>query len=154
MTREPGRGVLLLDEQAIFYRFGIGVFPSFCFGTLSLTDEELAFKADNLPWTHPLQRYPLRIVAHVCSMPPQRTTLRRLVWLLGIAISPVTGLAGLPWLKVFWPRAGGATLEVCTRRRILGGRRVFIIRDPVMWAEAINRLIAATGDAANQKERS
>jgi len=151
MTSEPGAAALLSDQRAIYYTWPIGSFPWVCFGALTLTEEELASKPDLLPWTSPLRRYPIRRIASARARPPGRARTRRLVWILGGAVSPVTGLLGLPWFAAFWPRAGSATLEISVRRWLFGGRRVFIVRDPDKWADAINRLVAANsagGDRA------
>lgn len=143
-TSELGAAALLSDECAIYYTWAIGPYPWVCFGALTLTEEELASKPDLLPWTSPLRRYPIRRIASARSRPPGRARTRRLMWILGCAVSPVTGLLGLPWFAAFWPRAGSATLEISVRRWLFGGRRVFIVRDPDKWADAINRLIEAT----------
>lgn len=151
MTSEAGAAALLSDQRAICHSWAIGSFPWVCFGALTLTEEELLFSPDVLPWTPPLRRYPIRIMASARARPPGRARTRRLVWILGGALSPVTGLLGLPWLAAFWPRAGSATLEIYVQRWLFGGRRVFIVSEPEKWADAINRLIAANsagGDRA------
>ena len=151
MTSEPGAAALLSDQRAIYHTWAIGPYPWGCFGALTLTEEELAFKSDILPWTPPLQRYPIRRIASARARPVGRARTRRLVWILGVAIIPMPGLLGLPWLAAFWRRAGSATLEISVRRWLFGGRHVFIVRDPDKWADAINRLIAANsagGDRA------
>jgi hypothetical protein len=151
MTSELGAAALLSDQRAICHSWAIGSFPWVCFGALTLTEEELLFSPDVLPWTPPLRRYPIRIMAGARARPAGRATTRRLVWILSGAAVFWTGLLGLPWLAAFWPRAGSATLEIYVQRWLFGGRRVFIVRDPDKWADAINRLVAANsagGDRA------
>jgi hypothetical protein len=154
MTSETGAATLLSDQRAIYYSWATGSFPWVCFGALTLTEEQLAFKADVLLWTPPLQRYPIRRIASAQARPPGRERTRRLVWILGGAVSPVTGLLGLPWLAAFWRRAGSATLEIYVQRWLFGGRRVFIVRDPDKWADAINRLVAANGAGGDRARGS
>jgi hypothetical protein len=143
MTSETGAAALLCDRRAIYYSWAMGPYPWGCFGALTLTEEELIFNPDVLPWTPPLRRYPIRMMAAARARPPGRAMTRRLVGILGVAVMPVSGLLGLPWLAAFWPRAGSAALEISVRRWLFGGRRVFIVRDPDKWADAINRLVAA-----------
>jgi hypothetical protein len=143
MTSESGAETSLSAESVIYYCFGIGSFPWTSFGTLTLDQKELALNPDSLLWTPRLQRFPIRRIERAEARPSRRARIRRFMWILYAALTLPTGLLGLPWLAAFWPRAGSATLEVCVRRWLFGGRRVFIVSEPEKWANAINRLIAA-----------
>jgi hypothetical protein len=154
MTSETGAETLLSDQSVVYHALGIGSFPWACFGALTLTERELAFKADVLLWTPPLQRYAIRKITSARARPGRRARTRRLMWMLFAALIPVTGLLGLPWLAAFWRRAGSATLEIYVRRWLFGGRHVFIVDNPAQWADAINRLIGASGGGEDRARGS
>ncbi len=131
----------LSTDSAIYYNFGIGPVPFFCFGTLTMTEAELAFKPDGLPWTPGWGRASMTRIVKAEGKPPGHAVRRRLVWIVGALLFLIPGILGLPWLLAFWRRAGSATLEVSVKRDPLRRSRVYMVENPEEWADAINRLV-------------
>ena len=147
MILETDTGVLLSDDDVIRYSFGIGAFPWVSFGSLTLSEKELAFKPHALLWAPSLARIQINDVVSARANPGRSRLRRRLMWILTAAMTPLTGVLGLPWLVTFWRRAGNSTLEISVRRWLFGRTRVYIIRNPEEWVERIDRLIAGRSEA-------
>jgi hypothetical protein len=133
--------LLLSDNDVIRYSFGIGAFPWVSFGSLGLTEQELAFSPRALLWTPSLACIPTSKIDSARVKPVRSPSRRRLMWILGAILTPPTGLLGLPWLAAFWPKAGSPTLEVAAKPWLFGRTRVYIVENPQEWADAINRLV-------------
>jgi hypothetical protein len=138
--------VLLSDDDTIRYSLAMGAAPWLCFGTLTLTKEELVFRPQALLWTPSLACIPIKNILSVQVKRGRGGFRRRLMWILSAAIIPLTGVLWLPWLATFWPRAGNSTLEVSARPWLFGRTRVYMVHNPEQWAETIDRLIAAQGE--------
>ena len=134
-TRSTAR---LTDSQAIDFNIGIGAFPTFAFGELSLNGDGLVFKAKGLPVVPPWAAMPLERIVQARVRPAGEADRRRAVWLMGALAVPPLGFLRLPWAQSFWKRAGEATLELVVQQGALRTRRIFFVQNPQSWVKAIN----------------